>query len=116
MDPIQELFKSGQLSTNNFPVTSRYHFTETKMFEGLNDEPVVYLKRRFIPHPDYYYSTQQHLVKQGERLDNVTAKYLVDPEQFWQIADANLAMKAQELTEFTGRYLRIPQSTGISGF
>jgi hypothetical protein len=56
------------------------------------------------------------MVQQGERLDNITAKYLADPEQFWQLADANLAMKPQELTEATGRILRIPQGKGLSGF
>ncbi len=116
MDPIQALLKSAQLQTNNFPVTSRYHHVETAVFDGADDEPVVYLKRRFIPPPEHYYSTQQHIVEQGERLDNITAKYLVDPEQFWQLADANSAIKPQELTESIGRILRIPQGTGLSGF
>ena len=115
MDPLQALLQSGQLPTNNFPVTSRYHYIETAMFDGPDNQPMVYLKRRFIPQPESYFSTQQHIVQQGERLDNITAKYLVDPEQFWQLADANLAMKPRELTEATGRILRIPQSTGISG-
>lgn len=116
MDPIQALIKSGQLQTNNFPATSRYHHVETAIFEGNENEPVVYLKRRFVHQPDHYYSNQQHIVRQGERLDNITANYLVDPEQFWQLADANLAMKPQELTESVGRFLRIPQGVGISGF
>jgi len=116
MDPIQELIKSGQLKTNNFPPTSRYHHVKTAIFEGKENEPVVYLKRRFVPQPEHYFSSQNHIVRQGERLDNITAKYLIDPEQFWQLADANLAMKPQELTESTGRFLRIPQGRGISGF
>ena len=116
MDPIQTLLQSAQLPTNKFPVTSRYHNIETAMFDGLDNQPIVYLKRRFVPPPEQYFSAQQHIVQQKERLDNITAKYLIDPEQFWQVADANLAMKPQELTEATGRKLRIPQGTGISGF
>ena len=116
MDPIQALIKSGQLKTNNFPTTSRYHHIETVIFEGKESEQVVYLKRRFIPEPGHYYSTRKHIVRQGERLDNITAKYLMDPEQFWQLADANSAMKPQELTESTGRFLRIPQGKAMSGF
>jgi len=116
MDQIQALLQSGQLPTNNFPVTSRYHHIKTAMFDGLDDQAIVYLKRRFVPPPEHYYSTQQHIVEQRERLDNITAKYLMDPEQFWQLADANGAMKPQELTEATGRKLRIPQGTGLSGF
>lgn len=115
MDPIQALINSGQLKTNNFPVTSRYHSVETSTFDSEN-EAIVHLKRRFVPAAEHYTSRQNHRVAQGERLDNITAKYLIDPEQFWQFADANLAMKPQELTEAIGRLLRIPQGTGISGF
>ena len=116
MDQIQALIQSGQLPAHNFPVTSRYHNIKTTMMDGPGGLPIVYLKRRFIPPPEYYFSTQNHKVQQGERLDNITAKYLVDPEQFWQLADANKAMKPQELTEVIGRSLRIPQGTGISVF
>lgn len=85
------------------------------MIEGSGQQPVIYLRRRFVPPPDYYFGQQTHKVQEGERLDNITAKYLGSPEQFWQIADANLAMNPEELTEETGRLLRIPQGYGISG-
>ena len=39
---------------------------------------------------------------QGDRLDNITAKYLGDPEQFWRMCDANGAMRPEELTETIG--------------
>ena len=35
----------------------------------------------------------------GDRLDNVSAQYLGDPEQFWRLCDANNAMEPEELTE-----------------
>ena len=116
MDPIQALINSGQLPSNNFPATSRYHHVETTQMNGPDNQPIVYLKRRFIPPPEHYLSIQQHIVQQRERLDNITAKYLVDPEQFWQIADANLAMKPQELTAEVGRIIHIPQAAGLSRF
>ena len=116
MDPIQALFNSAQIQTNNFPITSRYHHIEMTTIDGLDDQPIVYLKRRFIPPPEHYFSIQQHIVQQRERLDNITAKYLIDPEQFWQLADANLSMQPQELTERIGRILNIPQASGLSGF
>lgn len=115
MDQIQALIQSGQLTTHNFPVTSRYYHINTITINGPDGLPIVYLKRRFVPPPEHYVSTQKHIVKQGERLDNITAQYLVDPEQFWQLADANGAMKPQELTVDTERILRIPQGGGISG-
>jgi hypothetical protein len=50
----------------------------------------------------------EHLVTRGDRLDNVTARYLRDPEQFWRILDANVGMKPEELTDEVGRTLVIP--------
>jgi hypothetical protein len=54
-------------------------------------------------------------VTQGDRLDNVTARYLGDPEAFWRICDANNAMRPNELTETIGRRLRITLPEGIPG-
>jgi hypothetical protein len=56
----------------------------------------------------------EHVVTDGDRLDNVTARYLGDPELFWRVADANLAMQPEELTgpDRRGRRMRIPLPTG----
>ena len=43
---------------------------------------------------------------EGDRLDNVTARYLGDPEQFWRLGDANTEMRADELTTEVGRRLK----------
>ncbi len=116
-DPIQALLlKATGQPANNLPVSSRYHPVGTAEMDGPDGLPIVYLKRRFVPQPGHYSSVQQHTVQQGERPDTVTAQYLGDPEQFWQLADANGLMKPRELTEDTGKVLRIPQSAGISGF
>jgi hypothetical protein len=58
---------------------------------------------------------QLHTVTEGERLDNITARYLGDPEQFWRVCDANNAMRPEELTETIGRKLRITLPEGITG-
>jgi len=50
----------------------------------------------------------EHAVTEGDRLDNVTARYLGDPEQFWRLGDANTEMRADELTTEVGRRLSIP--------
>jgi hypothetical protein len=115
-DPLKALLQHFNIPQHNLPVNSRYHHVGTTVREGQDGQPIVYLKRRFVPPPEQYLSQQAHLVKHRERLDNITADYLGDPEQFWQIADANAAMKPQELTEKTGRKLIIPQASGISGF
>jgi hypothetical protein len=75
----------------------------------------VYLRRRFVPPPERFALLQEHVVVEGDRLDNVTARYLTDPEQFWRVADANAAMRPDELTETVGRRLRITLPEGVPG-
>jgi hypothetical protein len=47
-----------------------------------------------------------HLLKQGERLDLLAAKYLSDPAGYWRIAEQNDAMLPEALTE--AREIEIP--------
>lgn len=103
------------MSNNNFPSTSRYYGLETKQLDAPGGRTIVYLERRFLPSPDNFALLQLHTVAQGERLDNITAQYLGDPEQFWRICDANGAMRPDELTETLGRRLRITMPQGIPG-
>lgn len=98
-----------------FPPTSRYYGVETAKFVGTDGVEHVYLKRRFVPPPERFALLLLHKVKLGERLDNITAQHLDDPEQFWRVADANRAMRPQELTERPGRLLRITLPEGIPG-
>ena len=98
-----------------FPPTSRYFNSETATLDLGGGRQVIYLKRRFVPPPDRFILLQDHVVVQGDRLDNVTARYLADPEQFWRVCDANRAMRPDELTAEIGRRLRITLPEGIPG-
>jgi hypothetical protein len=98
-----------------FPATSRYAAVDTATFTAVDGTEIVYLKRRFVPSADRFELLQEHTVVKGDRLDNVTALYLDDPEQFWRICDANSAMRPDELTEAVGRRLRITLPEGITG-
>ena len=98
-----------------FPATSRYAGIETAMLELGPGRTVVYLRRRFIPPPERFALLTEHLVVEGDRLDNITAAYLTDPEQFWRVADANAAMLPDELTKRVGRRLRITLPEGVPG-
>jgi len=40
-----------------------------------------------------------HLLKQGQRIDHLAARYLNNPAGFWRIAEANNAMLPEALTE-----------------
>jgi hypothetical protein len=98
-----------------FPPTSRYFGIETTTIETRDGKTYAYLRRRFLPQPEKFTTLQEHVVVQGDRLDNVTARYLGDPQQFWRVCDANRAMRPEELTEDIGRRLRITLPEGIPG-
>lgn len=95
--------------------TSRYYGLQTATLEAANHTLCPYLTRRFLPAPERFAVLQEHLVSEGERLDNVTAEFLGDPEQFWRLCDANRAMRPEELLERLGRRLRITLPEGIPG-
>lgn len=98
-----------------FPPTSRYALTPTATFVRADGSMLTYLARRFVPPPENLALLQWHRVVQGERLDNITAKYLGDPEQFWRLCDANRALRPEELTGAIGKLLRITLPEGIPG-
>lgn len=115
-DPLQMIpGLIGALPSNPFPPNSRYAGLETVQLETADGETIVYVRRRFVPQPERFTPLQEHTVTQGDRLDNVTAQYLGDPEQFWRICDANRALRPDELTETIGRRLSITLPEGLSG-
>ena len=118
IDPHQALQAMLQLASMQqtlFPPTSRYHGIDTATLETASGKTVIYIRRRFLPSPEDLALLQEHVVTQGERLDNIAALYLGDPEQFWRICDANRAMRPDELTETIGRRLRITLPAGLAG-
>jgi hypothetical protein len=98
-----------------FPNTSRYYQVATATLELPGGKTIIFLRRRFVPDPSRFSLLQEPVVTQGERLDNIAAQYLGDPEQFWRVADANNAMRPEDLTAEPGRRLRITLPEGIPG-
>jgi hypothetical protein len=97
-----------------FPPTSRYNGIDIATFETANGRTVAYVRRRFLPSGKNIIVLAEYTVTQGDRLDNITARYLTDPEQFWRICDANNAMQPEALTADSeiGRRLVIPLPQG----
>jgi hypothetical protein len=85
-----------------FEPNSRYFKVEMTTLEqkdaGGKARTLVYKRRRFIPEA-VGETLQEHRVVQGERLDNLTARYLGDPTQFWRVCDANSVLRPEELEE-----------------
>lgn len=115
IDPLNAVFQAGALNNTLFPTTSRYHGLASKKIEKSDGKTIIYLERRFLPPPENFAVLQEHIVTEGERLDNITAHYLSDPTQFWQICDANRAMWPDELTETIGHRILITLPEGIPG-
>lgn len=103
------------MATFNFPPTSRYYGLETVTLQLSERASITYLRRRFVPPPERFALLKEHVVADRERLDQVAASELGDPEAFWRIADANAAMRPEALCEQPGRRLRITLPEGIPG-
>ncbi len=97
-----------------FPVTSRYYNIEIATMQTSDGRKVSYLRRRFLPPGATAIALATYTVVQGDRLDNVTARFMGDPEQFWRVCDANNAMRPDDLTDESqiGHSLVIPLPQG----
>ena len=101
--------------SSRFPITSRYFSSRTAQIELPDGRTITYLTRRFVPPPQAFSLLLEHSVSQGDRLDLIAFRYLGDPEQYWRIADANGAIRPDELIATLGRRLRITLPEGIPG-
>lgn len=94
-----------------FDTNSRYYkikdATLTVKDSDCKERIIVYKRRRFIPSTEGTTTLVEHTVIQGERLDNITARYLGDPTLFWRISDANLILNPDELTTESGSLIKI---------
>lgn len=114
-DPLKVLLDAGVLDTSKFPANSRYHATRTAALARENGEPIAYLKRRFVPPTENFAVIQEHAVAEGDRVDNLAAQYLGDPELYWRLCDANGVMQPDELTAAAGAKVAITLPEGVPG-
>jgi hypothetical protein len=115
MNPVEAMLAQTALKNTLFAANSRYYGIDTAALESAPGRTIIYLRRRFVPPPERFQLLQEHTVTQGERLDNIAAQYLGDPQLFWRLCDANRAVRPEELTETVGRKLRITLPEGITG-
>lgn len=82
--------------------------------ETLNKDgtTIPYIERRFLPQGESLQQLQQVTTTAGDRIDNISAKALGDPTQFWWICDANDAMYPPDLTFYPGTVLIVPVPRG----
>ena len=97
-----------------FFMNSRYYSLQVLKFQAPDGREIAYVSRRILPQGNQFDLLMEHTVLGGERLDNITAQYLDDPQQFWRICDANEVVSPFELEE-VGRKIRITLPQGIPG-
>jgi hypothetical protein len=100
-----------------YPPGSRYHGLPTAEITLPDGRVARYLRRRFLPDPAAFVTLIEHRVAEGERLDQLAARYLGDALAAWRIADANGAMRSEALVEEIAQRVRItlPQGASASG-
>ena len=103
------------MTNDKFPASSRYRDVDVATLSTAEGRRIAYLRRRFVPPSESFSLLREHVVRAGERLDQVAATEIGDPEHFWRVADANGAMAPEELTDAPGRRLRITLPAGIPG-
>ncbi len=113
-DPLEALLKLLG-DTNLFPPNSRYHLVERGLLEQPDGRKLPYLKRRFLPQADRLPTLVEHTLREGDRIDNLAAQYLGDPELAWRILDANNVLHPLEAEGRPGERLRIALPEGMNG-
>lgn len=113
-NPIQAMFEAGVVERTDFPPESRYHGIPTTQITGADGTVHTYLQRRFAPQADAFFTLRLRRTLQGERLDQIAAVEIGNPEAFWMLCDANGSLWAEEL-ETPGAAVRITLPEGVPG-
>lgn len=114
-DPLKAFMQANALTAPAFAPDSRYHGLDVAHWTRPDGTPVPHVRRRFIPPPSNFATLREHRVESGDRLDNLAARYLGDPQQYWRLCDGNGAMRPDDLTGTVGRRLRITLPEGVPG-
>jgi hypothetical protein len=84
---------------------SRYARVAELQITDRKGRTVRYKNIRFIPRVE---ARLGHTVNQSERLDHIAQRFYNDPERFWRICDANLALFPDDLVAQPGVTILIP--------
>jgi hypothetical protein len=98
-----------------FPTNRSYQQIEKKVLELPDGTEIAFLGRRFVPPAGSFSLLTEHVVVEGDRLDNLAARHIGDPLLYWRICDANDALRPRDLVAETGRRLRMTLPEGIPG-
>ena len=86
---------------------SRYTSLTSSDYTSKDGRIIHYLPRRFVPDGTTMPLLVEVMVVQGDRVDLIAARTLGDPEQSWRICDASNTLNPVDLTDESGRALRV---------
>lgn len=90
-----------------FSPTSRYSQVSEATYEAPDGTEITYKRRRFPPqNPQGIFG--QTAVRPEERVDQLAARTLRDPLQYWRLCDVNTVLDPFELVDERGRRVRVP--------
>ena len=112
-DALANLVQSAAGTGGPTKQSSRYYGAAIEKLTTRDGKAVAFLQRRIIPQPTVYTALQDYVVVEGDRLDNLAARFLGDPLLFWMICDANGATDPDELTAQVGRTIQIPVASAV---
>jgi hypothetical protein len=115
MDPVQAFLQNNVLTPPAFAPTSRYYGIATTQLTQADGRTVVYVQRQFLPASENFAPLQTIVVAAGDRLDNLAARHIGDPLQFWRLCDSNGAMQPEALVAKAGSLLIITLPEGVPG-
>jgi hypothetical protein len=105
-DTLSSLIVAGAIAQTAYGPESRYFGLVPLSYQKRDGTTIAYVPRRFIAPPERFATTSLYRVPQGIRIDMIAANVLGDPLAYWQICDANVAVRPTDL-EVVGRVLRI---------
>ena len=91
-----------------FDHTSRYYNIKDARYTTADGRHIVYKCRRILPQGDMIAKLAEIKISAAERIDQVNARALGSPEQYWRLCDANNAMNPFDLTAHPPLTLKVP--------
>jgi hypothetical protein len=112
---LQQLFKAGAVAAQSFGPESRYYGLPLRSLTTPSGTQISYVSRRFIPGPAAYTVLRLYRVAQGDRVDVISAALLGNPLSYWQLCDANLAIKPPDVVAVPGAFINVTLPAGVPG-
>ncbi|MEM9578066.1 MAG: LysM domain-containing protein [Pseudomonadota bacterium] len=106
-DPVKAFMQAMAITTPSFPPDSRYHGLDIAQWTRADGRAVPYVRRRFLPPVESFEQSGEHRVSVGDRLDNLAAEFVGDPQRYWQLCDANAVLRPNDLTETVGGRIKL---------